>query len=160
MTTNTTFHIEIQIDPEFSEQVNEAILQTATAAALHHEGAVAGAALTIVITDDEKIRQLNRQFRQVDTPTDVLAFFTANDGSFVEAPEQPPYLGDVIISYPRAAEQAAEAGHPIEAELALLAAHGTLHLLGHDHASPKEKAAMWAAQKAILKDCEFQIENW
>ena len=60
------------------------------------------------------------------------------------------YLGDIIIALPYAARQAAAAGHAAEAELQLLAVHGTLHLLGYDHASPEEKAAMWSAQTAVL----------
>jgi probable rRNA maturation factor len=116
-----------------------------------------GAALTLVVTGDEKIRGLNRQFRQVDRPTDVLAFPAAVDAPFVEAPGQPPYLGDAIISYPRAADQAAEAGHSVEAELALLAVHGTLHLLGYDHATPEEKAVMWAAKEAVLAELGLEV---
>lgn len=157
MGKNAPFCIDIQIDPDFASQVDEAGLQAAAAAALHHKGAPAGAALTLAITGDEKIRRLNRQFRQVNTPTDVLAFPAAADELFVKAPGQPPYLGDVIISQPRAIAQAAEASHPVEVELALLAVHGTLHLLGHDHATPHEKGAMWAAQETILAELGLEL---
>jgi probable rRNA maturation factor len=105
----------------------------------------------LVITGDQSIRDLNRDFLGVDAPTDVLAFPTqAEGGPFVAAPEAGGYLGDVIISYPRAEAQARQEGHPVEQELDLLIVHGILHLLGYDHATPGDKAAMWARQDAIL----------
>ncbi|UCC64805.1 MAG: rRNA maturation RNase YbeY [Anaerolineae bacterium] len=162
MTTSpqdTGFQVEVQITPGLVSLVDEPGLLRAVTAALRHGGALAGAALTLVVTDDEEVRQLNRQFRHVDAPTDVLAFPAAAAAPFVEALEQPLYLGDVIISHPRAVAQAAEAGHSVQIELALLAVHGTLHLLGHDHATPQEKAAMWAAQEAILGQLDFRIER-
>jgi len=61
------------------------------------------------------------------------------------------YIGDIIISVPYAARSAEKAGHPVESELQLLVVHGVLHLLGHDHAEPKEKARMWKAQAEILE---------
>jgi len=157
---NATFDIDIQIDPDFAGQVDATGLQEAIAATLRHQSAPADAAVTLVVTGDEQIHRLNRQFRQVDAPTDVLAFTAAGGAPFVQAPDQPHYLGDVILSYPRAAAQAADAGHSVQAELALLAVHGALHLVGHDHAAPQEKAAMWAAQEAVLTDCGLQLADW
>ncbi len=61
-----------------------------------------------------------------------------------------PYLGDILISIPRATEQARAAGHPVEAEVQLLVVHGTLHLMGHDHAETEEKERMWKAQAGVL----------
>jgi rRNA maturation RNase YbeY len=157
---NSTFHIEIQIDPDFTGQVDEASLHKAAAATLRHESAPAGATVTLIITgDEEEVRQLNQQFRQLDAPTDVLAFPAASDAPFVEAPGQPLYLGDVIVSHPRAAAQAADAGLPVQAELNLLAVHGILHLLGYDHATHQERAAMWAAQEAVLTNGEPRAAN-
>ena len=153
------FQVEVRIAAGLAGLVDEPVLLRAVVAALRHEGALAGAALTLVVTDDEEVRQLNRQFRHVDAPTDVLAFPAGAAAPFVEAPEQPPYLGDVIISHPRAVAQAAEAGHSVQNELALLAVHGTLHLLGHDHTTPQEKAAMWAIQNAILASLNLKIER-
>jgi len=144
------FHIEIQIDPQFTKQIDEQNLRSAVNAALNHQDAPSGASITLVIAGDQEMRRLNRQFRQVDAPTDVLAFPTAGKAPFVKAPGQPIYLGDIIISLPRAAIQAAAVGHNLAAELALLAVHGTLHLLGHNHATPQEKEIMWAAQETIL----------
>jgi probable rRNA maturation factor len=87
----------------------------------------------------------------VDAPTDVLAFPNETRGPFVSAPGYPRYLGDVIISFPRAASQATEVGHPTEAELQLLAVHGVLHLLGYDDEAKEERAQMWKAQSEILR---------
>lgn len=103
--------------------------------------------LSIVITDDAQLQELNRQYLGSDMPTDVLSF---------PAEETDPdsgevYLGDILISLPRATAQASAGGHPVEDELQLLAVHGVLHLLGHDHADETEKAEMWQAQAEILK---------
>lgn len=103
--------------------------------------------VTIVLVDDDRIRALNRDFLDHDTVTDVLAF---------PADEPDPetgrrYLGDVVISPRRAAEQAGEGSHSVEAELQLLVVHGVLHLLGHDHTKKGEKERMWAAQAGILE---------
>jgi probable rRNA maturation factor len=107
--------------------------------------------LALVITGDQGIRDLNRDFLGVDVPTDVLAFPTQeNGGPFVAAPGAGDYLGDVIISYPRAEAQAHEQGHSTQQELDLLVVHGILHLLGYAHADADEKATMWAHQDAIL----------
>lgn len=84
--------------------------------------------LTLSFVDDPEIRELNRAYRKKDKATDVLSFplnEKAADGNF--------YLGDIVISIPRAREQAAELGHPLVRELEILAVHGFLHLLGYDH---------------------------
>jgi probable rRNA maturation factor len=92
-----------------------------------------------------------------DAPTDVLSFpfgdlpSAARIREAASQPGQPTYLGDIAISFPRAKEQAAAAGHSVEAELRLLVVHGVLHLLGHDHAGPADRARMWQAQEEILK---------
>jgi len=102
--------------------------------------------ITIVLTDDTQLHELNREFLGVDAPTDVLSF--PSDEVDPETGSQ--YLGDIIISIPRAAQQAQVGGHSLEAEVQLLVVHGTLHLLGHDHAEAEEKARMWAAQAEVM----------
>jgi probable rRNA maturation factor len=106
------------------------------------------AELTVVIADDGVLRELNRAFRGMDAPTDVLSFGGEAPG-FVVAPDAADYLGDVVISYPHAQAQAT--GHSVEAELALLVIHGVLHLLGYDHLEPDEKEAMWRQQATALE---------
>ncbi len=102
--------------------------------------------LSIALSDDRRLQQLNRDFLGIDAPTDVLSFPAAESD-----PESGAvYLGDIVISVEHARKQALAAGHPLEAEVQLLVVHGVLHLLGYDHARPAEKSRMWAAQAAIL----------
>ena len=131
-------NITVQVAPRFRGEVDGEGLRRVVAEVLRQEGVKEEAELSLVITDDEAIRQLNRQFRGVDAPTDVLAFGAGADEGFVTAPDSPPYLGDVVISYQRALAQAQELGHPVAEELRLLTIHGILHLLGYDH---EEEAA-------------------
>jgi len=123
-------------------------LETAVAATLRHAQVAPPAALTLLLTDDAQIQQLNRDFRGEDKPTDVLSFPAG--ATLPGMGEAVAYLGDIAISAPYAQRQAQAAGHPLTAELQLLAIHGVLHLLGYDHGEPEEKADMWAAQTAVL----------
>jgi probable rRNA maturation factor len=143
--------VDVQTAPCFEEKVDAELLCHVATEVLGREGVEGEAALSVVITDDEAVRELNRQFRDVDAPTDVLAFGSGEEGDFVTAPGEPAYLGDVIISYPRAVIQAEEYGHSIDRELALLTVHGILHLLGYDHVDEAERTKMWARQNEILK---------
>jgi probable rRNA maturation factor len=138
--------IGVQLAARYQAKVKPAVLRQAARATLDHQRLKHRVELTIVITSNAQLRALNRTFREVDAPTDVLSFATD------ERPRPDTiYLGDVVISYPKAREQAQAGGHPIEAELQLLVVHGVLHLLGHDHYTEVEKKAMWKAQAAILK---------
>jgi probable rRNA maturation factor len=143
--------VDVQTAARFAGEVDEELLHRVIAEALRHEGIEGEIALSVVITDDGAVRELNREFRDVDAPTDVLAFGTGEESDFVTAPGEPAYLGDVIISYPRAVIQAEEYGHSINRELALLTAHGVLHLLGYDHVDEVERTEMWASQNEILE---------
>lgn len=138
--------IDVQIAARYQSKVKPAGLRQAAQATLDQQRLKRHVELTIVITGNAQIRSLNRVFRDVDAPTDVLSFATD---------EQPRpdtvYLGDVIISYPKAREQAKHGGHSLAAELQLLVVHGVLHLLGHDHYTETEKNVMWKAQAAVLK---------
>jgi probable rRNA maturation factor len=142
------FRIEFQIAPRFKGLIDEEEIRRTAVYALLHEGKET-AEISIVITDDEGIRELNRDFRGVDEATDVLAF-GAEGGGFVFSPEASLYLGDVIVSYSHAVVQAKEAGHSVEDELKLLVVHGVLHLLGYDHADEEGEALMWERQEEIL----------
>jgi len=141
--------VEVQIDDNFIDQVDAKLLERAAVATVHHHGVSGAVAMTLVVTGDGAVRRLNRAYRGVDATTDVLSFGDQED-DFVLPPDTPRYLGDVILSFPRAAAQAREARHPVHAELALLTVHGVLHLLGHDHAVIDEKTKMWMAQSEIL----------
>jgi len=141
-----TFEVDIHVEtgqPRFElEELRRAALAT-----LAHQG-VGDCALSLLLTDDQRLRDLNRQFRADDSPTDVLSFPSGETRS--KLPGVPLYLGDIAISVPYAARQAANAHHQLLHELQLLAVHGTLHLLGHDHGGPVEKALMWNAQQEVL----------
>lgn len=140
--------IEIDIAAPYQALVSPARLTAALQAALAHTGAAGD--ITLVVTGDAEIADLNRRFLGGDGPTDVLSFPAQGEDDFVTPPGQPPYLGDIVIAYPYAAHQAAAQGQALAAELDLLAVHGALHLLGFDHAEAAEKALMWAHQDAIL----------
>jgi probable rRNA maturation factor len=145
--------IEILIDEPFQSPALAKLLEKAIAATLAAENAQGD--VTLVVGDDEAITELNQRFLGNPGPTDVLSFpAQPTADAFVPAPVAEPYLGDIVIAYPYAAAQAARYGRAVAAELALLAVHGTLHLLGYDHAEPEEKATMWARQDAILESMQ------
>lgn len=144
--------IGVQIDDEFAAAVDAAAIEALVQRVLEVEPLPAtDVELAIVVGGDAQVQELNRQYRGIDAPTDVLSFAML-DGTPnpVSSPEAPFYLGDVIISYPRVLAQAAEAGHSAQEELSLLTVHGVLHLLGYDHDSVEHKVTMWARQDAIL----------
>lgn len=117
--------------------------------ALRHESAPPSA-VTLLVTDDEGIQTLHRDFLQDDTPTDVLAFGTAGDDAFPIEPGYGGYLGDIAVSWETAARQGPEAGLTATDEVAFLALHGLLHLLGADDATDEERGAMHRRQQALL----------
>lgn len=104
--------------------------------------------VSIFITDDLGIQVLNKQYRDLDEPTDVLSFPMDDDES--TPPGMPALLGDVIISLPRAREQANDYGHPLKREIAFLTVHGILHLLGYDHEEDNERALMREREESHL----------
>jgi probable rRNA maturation factor len=144
------YRIEVLVDDAYAGQVSPGSLRAAAAQVLELQQVQSPCGLAIVVSGDGTLRQLNRRHRGVDAPTDVLAFPNAPAGSFVEAPEQSRYLGDVIISFSRASGQAAELGHDVEAELQLLVIHGVLHLLGYGDSQEAKRARMWAAQEEAV----------
>lgn len=102
--------------------------------------------LGIILGNDAFIQSLNAKYRHVDTPTDVLSFSAGE----VDPDTKDIYLGDVVISLPRATEQALLGGHPVAEELQLLVVHGTLHLLGYDHSDTIDRQKMQAQQDLTL----------
>jgi len=140
--------IEILVRPQLDASVDEAKLCAAALAALDQDPCERQVEITVVLTDDREIQELNRTYRGIDSPTDVLSFEMGEHPH--SPPDEPLYLGDIVISLPRSAEQAAERGHSVQRELHLLVIHGTLHLLGHDHATIEEERAMWKLQDAAL----------
>jgi probable rRNA maturation factor len=140
--------IHIESDFPVSEDLIERAAQAARAARAHPAASeFPDAELTIVLTDDARLRELNRDYLGIDAPTDVLSF----PASETDPETGARYIGDILISVPRAQAQADAADHPLESEMQLLVVHGVLHLLGHDHAQAEEKARMWKAQAEILE---------
>lgn len=149
--------INLIIADPFLDLIESQKLENAAVAALEHEGVSQSSDLSIVIDDDDQLRTLNKEFLGIDAPTDVLSFPSGEEVADPDTGEL--NLGDIIISYPRAAEQAQGAGYPTTNEMQLLVVHGVLHLLGHDHAEPEEKAKMWAAQQEILNSLGVSIAH-
>lgn len=132
------------------------LIERAAGAALVHEKVDAD--LTVVLSDDTQLQELNREYLGVDSPTDVLAF----PASDTDPDSGALYLGDVLISIPQAQAHAQVAGHPLASEVQLLVVHGVLHLLGYDHGQPAAKSRMWSVQAEVLQDlglAEIQISE-
>jgi len=123
----------------FPEEL-EAVMEKIALDSLKYEGFQEECEISISIVDNEEIHQINKQFRGIDRPTDVLSF-----------PQLTFEEGEIIISLERAREQAEEYGHSLKREIAFLTAHSMLHLLGYDHMEPEEEKEMFAKQKEILE---------
>ena len=149
--------IDVRIAPPFRPAVRAAWLRAIARRALAAED-VGPVQVGIVVTDDETMRELNRRFLGLDEPTDVLSFGLAGAGETLFAlPPEEASLGEIVIGYPTAVRQAAEAGRKVEAELAHLLVHGVLHLLGHDHQRAQDEAAMRRQEEEILAGMETSI---
>jgi len=151
----TSYRVNVQVEGHWPVVDPETLRQAALTTLAHQCAPTVEVA--VVIADDETLQTLNRRYRGVDAPTDVLAFPAERHGPYAESTDQPRYLGDVVISHPSASAQAAQAGHPLQAELQLLVVHGLLHLLGYDDATAAQRASMWSAQEAILTSLGVQI---
>lgn len=140
---------------EEDEGVRSAV-ELAANAALKHENAESRF-LSVVLTTDENIHGYNREYRSVDRPTDVLSF-PADEGDDLLAPPD-GFLGDIMISIPRAREQAKALGHSTEREILFLTVHGVLHLLGYDHMRPEDEQIMLPVQRSIVEGIELSAKN-
>lgn len=155
--------IEIIDDEQFVDDEKRAMLEEVLDLAAKKLALSQKAELDLSLVTNEDIHAMNKMYRQIDRPTDVLSFplnesidesdefFTRmfeEDGSF----DLPIHLGDIVISYPKAVEQAEDYGHSIERELAFLAVHGFLHLNGYDHQTEEESAEMFGIQEEVLQE--------
>ncbi len=112
--------------------------------------------ISVLFTDNEGIRQLNREYRGIDTPTDVLSFPLSTPEELAQAPEETEVLlGDVVISVETAREQARQQGHSIKQESALLLTDGLLHLLGYDHGSEEERERMRQMESEVVAGAAY-----
>jgi probable rRNA maturation factor len=149
--------IEIFVEEKFREVVDGGWVKKIVRQVLKAEGVAPPYEISLVFTDSETVKQLNRDYRGVDETTDVLAFYMlpqkGSDSSFALPPDGVTRLGEVIISYPQAVAQAKEQGHSPERELALLVIHGILHLLGYDHEEPEAESKMRKRERELLEKC-------
>lgn len=136
---------KIKMTPDLRRLVKRAVL-----AVLDFEDFGRRAEVSVTFTDNEGIHALNREYRNVDRPTDVLSF-PLSDGEDYDTDGDAVLLGDIVISLERAQTQAKEYGHSFEREVAFLTVHSMLHLLGYDHeTSPEDERDMFARQDEIL----------
>ncbi|ETI67002.1 MULTISPECIES: rRNA maturation RNase YbeY [Neobacillus] len=111
--------------------------------------------VSVTFVSNERIQEINREYRMKDAPTDVISFAMEELGEGeieITGNQLPRVLGDIIISVPKTKEQAEEYGHSFIRELGFLAVHGFLHLLGYDHMSEDEEREMFTLQKEILNE--------
>lgn len=136
-------------------------IRAAVRTALKYEGFEEPAEVSIVLTDNEGIRELNKLYRGKDAPTDVLSFPLYGPDEDIEITEgERAELGDIVISLERAATQAEEIGNTFEREVMFLCVHSVLHLLGWDHETSKEdERAMIEEQKAIMAVLDSKMQK-
>ena len=120
---------------------------------LKNEGISDDAEITVTFVGDRKIRELNRQFRNIDRSTDVLSFPLGENGVYDTDPEtERLMLGDVVISLEHAFSQAEEFGHSADREIVYLSVHSMLHLLGYDHMDPTEASVMREKEEKTMTE--------
>ncbi len=153
--------INVLIDEGYEGYLEGSWLQSVAEQVLVAQDAGSRVELGLVITDQERVQQLNRSYLGRDEPTDVLAFsmlpeplatseLEADFSPFVQPPDGVLHLGEVIISYPQAVIQAEEHRHSVKKEIAILIIHGVLHLLGYEHDKPELEREMKTREKEIL----------
>lgn len=157
---------ENKLTADHVEMLKNIVTQTAKKLGLSE-----GIEVDISIVSNEIIHQLNKEYRGIDRPTDVLSFAleeeveeapmfnfeTFNDLNADEVVAK--HLGDIIISYERAVEQAEDYGHSLERELAFLSVHGFLHLNGYDHQTEEDEKEMFGIQEEVLEENGFSREK-
>ncbi len=146
--------IAILVQDQFRSIISDQILLSCGETTLLLDGVTDSPSLTIMITDDEEMIDMNQRYRGINKTTDVLAF----GANFTDPDLESRYLGDVVISFPQAEKQALKRGHAVEEELQLLVVHGVLHLLGYDHHTQTGKEAMWAIQSRVLTELGLSIK--
>jgi len=142
--------VNVQVDLNDKNRLHD--IDKASYATLAYLNAPPGD-MTLVLTGNETIQKMNKQFMEIDQPTDVLSFPDGN----TDLETGRVYFGDVIIAVAFAEIQAMEAGHSLADELALLTIHGVLHLFGFVHSDPQDQQKMWSMQDLILGQIGSEI---
>jgi probable rRNA maturation factor len=159
------YAVHVVIDREFRAKLHPELFRRAACAVLDQEGPFDEIELSLHVTGDMEIQELNRRYRAVDEPTDVLSFMAGSDtgatslesDDFVLPAEVFDQLGEVVISYPRAVAQAKEHGHGLDRELSWLAVHGVLQLLGYTHDTAGDAHVMEAREDLALETLGYTI---
>ncbi len=164
MTINIEYEAEEKLDISWEEIIRQVVEGT-----LDYEGCPYEAEVNVVLTDNEGIKEINQEYRNVDGPTDVLSFpmleydspsdFEGVEEQFADCfnPETGELmLGDIMISVDKVTEQAEKYGHSKERELAFLTAHSMLHLCGYDHMEEEERLFMEQKQREILEGIGYR----
>ena len=138
---------EISITNKTNETVDSSLLNNIIDYALKHEK-IDNGVVNVMIVNNEEIKSINKRYRGIDNPTDVISFALEDDDTFVSIPIR--VLGDIYISIDKVYEQAKEYGHSVKRELAFLTVHGILHLLGYDHMNKEDEIVMFKKQDEIL----------
>ena len=147
-----TLLIDNRTNFELTDEIKET-LERVCLKSLQYEEFNGDCEISLSIVTNDEIHDINKQFRNIDSPTDVLSFpqLTFEEGEEADVNENGEIvLGDIIISIDRAKEQAEEYGHSLKRELAFLSVHSMLHLMGYDHMVPEEEEDMFRRQKEIL----------
>ncbi len=147
-----TLLIDNRTNFELTDEIKE-MLEKVCLKSLQYEEFNEDCEVSLSIVTNDEIHDINKQFRNIDSPTDVLSFpqLTFEEGEEADVNENGEIvLGDIIISIDRAKEQAEEYGHSLKRELAFLSVHSMLHLMGYDHMVPEEEEDMFRRQKEIL----------
>ena len=147
-------HFTNEQDKENAGGELRCLVKAAIYSALAYEDFQCSAEISVTFTDNEGIREINREHRDIDAPTDVLSFpMMSEDGECdINMATEAILLGDIVISLERAHEQAAELGHSFTREVAFLTVHSVLHLLGYDHVTGEEdERVMCEKQSAVLE---------
>ena len=158
----SSYLITVQIGEQYESKLDADRLHRLAMAVLKAEGEPGPLELGVVVTTDEEVHALNREYLGHDYQTDVISFGMQEEADwdpaapegmpqFVPPPDRPPYLGDIAISYDRAAEQAPEYGHTPDAEVAMLLIHGLLHLLDYDDIDETSRVRMHSRQQELLE---------
>ncbi len=150
--------VEWEIEDSVEGEVNRPFLESVLEAATAGRWPGGPVAVGLIVTNDEGIREMNREYRGINAATDVLSFPLQEYESpehpkvvFPQPPDEPLSLGDIVLSYPRAVEQAREYGHSLERELAFLLVHGVMHLLGYDHEDLAQTDQMRQEEEKVLQ---------
>ena len=167
-----TFYVENETEEKFEFDI-EALIKALTEKVLETESVpFKDVALNVTFTDDASIRDINREFREIDRATEVLSFpaidfeapanfkgITEGSIDYFDPDTKELILGDIMISLERAHAQAEEYGHSFKREIAFLITHSLLHLLGYDHMDDDERKVMEDKQEAVLKSLNITREN-